>query len=268
MILDIDVGNTRIKWRFCDSLGNVVSRGFSVSASIDSGDAFNKLFDIKLMSPLSVVRVAAVASDFNEYISRWASDHGADLYFAETQSSSAGVSNAYQQVSHMGVDRWLAMIAAYQKWLAMRTTIPDLHRALIVIDAGSALTLDIITSGGQHLGGYIVPGLAMMHNALLGNTERVRFAENSSNNYPDDLCLGDSTKRAVLSGAPMMQLGFIQRVITTTVANQKNPSQEDVAIFITGGDAAYLSSFLRQDGIADIHHYPDLVMDGLALCLD
>lgn len=266
MILDIDIGNTRIKWRFCDSSNNIISRGFAESASIKSQEAFNKLFNIDHVSFLSAVRVAAVASGVNEYISSWASTHGADLYFAETQSFGAGVKNAYHQVSQMGVDRWLAMIAAYHRWSLQRAASPYLHQVLIVIDAGSALTIDVVALDGQHLGGYIVPGLVMMHDALLGNTERVRFIEGNDNIYPEALRLGDSTQRAVLSGLPTMQLGFIQRVISKTVADQKVPSQDNVAVFITGGDAAYLSGFLDQEGVGCIHHVPDLVMDGLSLC--
>ncbi|MDP1069535.1 type III pantothenate kinase, partial [Klebsiella pneumoniae] len=64
----------------------------------------------------------------------------------------------------MGVDRWLAMLAAWQR----------VGQSCWVVDCGSAITLDLLDAEGRHQGGYILPGLRLMQQSLLGNTAEVR----------------------------------------------------------------------------------------------
>jgi len=94
---------------------------------------------------------------------RW----GVQAWFARSEASCSGLRNSYQQPARMGVDRWLAMLAAWQR----------LQGRACVVDAGSALTCDLVSAQGQHEGGYIIPGPTLMERALLLDTERVRFAE-------------------------------------------------------------------------------------------
>ncbi len=60
----------------------------------------------------------------------------------------AGVTSAYQQPQRLGVDRWLALLGGY----SMGVT------DAMIIDAGSAITVDLLKKDGQHLGGAILPG--------------------------------------------------------------------------------------------------------------
>ena len=64
--------------------------------------------------------------------------------------------NAYHDVAAMGVDRWLALLAAWSRY----------KKPLCVMDCGTALTLDVILEDGQHAGGFILPGLPLMVAAL------------------------------------------------------------------------------------------------------
>ena len=113
--------------------------------------------------PISRVRVACVA---NQTITRRIDDWVAQQWqlvpeYAHTQAYYQGLTVAYQDERRLGVDRWLAMLAARQAAAG---------QGVCVVDCGSALTLDVVDHEGRHLGGYIVPGLAMMESALLNNT--------------------------------------------------------------------------------------------------
>jgi type III pantothenate kinase len=85
--------------------------------------------------------------------------------FARSTFTAANVSSAYDVPERLGVDRWLAMLAAYN----------SLSEAVVVIDLGSAMTADGISKAGHHVGGYIAPGLRMMAQSLLARTDLVRF---------------------------------------------------------------------------------------------
>ncbi|WP_352284776.1 type III pantothenate kinase, partial [Pseudoalteromonas sp. Q18-MNA-CIBAN-0097] len=71
---------------------------------------------------------------------------------------------AYEHVGNLGIDRWLALIAGF-------TLYPN--TACIVVDAGTATTIDVLDSEGLHLGGWILPGLDLMTSSLTQNTQRV-----------------------------------------------------------------------------------------------
>lgn len=264
MIVDIDVGNTRLKWRAFREDSIACAQGAVPVAEVSSQQDVDDIFAEQSVTSVSIVRVAAVNSCCNDYISAWAQSQGSAVYFAQTQAYGAGVKNAYKDASQMGVDRWLAIIAAYHQWSQYRSVGEEVGNRAVVVDAGSALTVDVITDAGIHKGGYIVPGLLMMREALLGKTEQVRFSEDGEQ-YQHSLCLGNSTKNAVLSGIAVMHLGFIRHLLSDVVIESGDCVSD---IFITGGDGAYLADLLRKEGVRNIYHTPDLVMDGLSLLID
>ena len=94
-------------------------------------------------------------------------------------------------IESLGVDRWLALLAAHRH----APTEP-----LMVLDCGSAITLDLLVVGGRHLGGYIVPGLALMRSSLLSETAGVAVEALSSVTS----CPGRDTSTAVGHGLPLM----------------------------------------------------------------
>jgi type III pantothenate kinase len=119
---------------------------------------------------------------------------------------------------------------------------------LMVIDAGSAITMDIIGPGGQHVGGYIAPGLTLMHDALWKNTSDVRVVGSGS----EELWLpGKNTQQAVNRGCLLAAVSTIESLA----------AQFPVHIVITGGDAKILMQAMSLK--ADNH--ANLVLDGLIL---
>ena len=136
----------------------------------------------------------------------------------------------------VGADRWLAMLGA---WAQARG-------ACVVVDAGTALTVDIIDSGGRHRGGIIAAGLHTSRAALLGAT---RFATRDAP-PPEHAGLGTDTESCVDQGALLSCLGAIDRAAA---------AEPQARRFITGGDARRLLPHLG----ADWDLQSDLVLRGL-----
>ena len=233
--LQLDVGNSSAKWRLVVD-GIVQARGAYV---MDDANSQQELLDCT--PELEQVWVSSVASPATEsrlafmLEQRW----NVKPWFARTTAEACGLKNSYAEPGRMGVDRWLAMIAAWDR----------VRGPLCVIDAGSALTIDFLDEQGGHRGGYILPGLAMMERALLKDTDRVRFGEAGR----DRLEPGDSTEAAVLNGLRLSQVGAMEFAITRF--------GEDGGLLFTGGDGADAMRLLDRGG----HYCADLVLDGLGL---
>ena len=251
MILEIDIGNSRIKWRLRDD-EQILSQD-----TVDHHDDidYNKVF-AGLKHPPERAIVASVVPRMRSKLDAWFAEYWQlNPVFVEVSRCCAGVTNGYQDIRQMGVDRWLAMVAAYN----------TLQTACLVINAGSAFTLDLVLLNGQHLGGYIVPSLRLMKDALFRHTDRVKP---ETIRYDSNLNLGDSTQRAVSSGLQRMHLGLVEQALNQL--SEKRSVKPEVVI--AGGGAVDLSTllenYLAQQGksgcIAGINVRPDLVMDGLS----
>jgi type III pantothenate kinase len=239
MHLLIDVGNSRIKWRL-------------VASSYDNGIShYGLLADladfIKILDTDQVCVVLAAVNqtaDLNQLISE---GHFQDVHIAHSQSTQLGLRNSYTHPERMGVDRWLAMIAAFVKIKNSNEA-----RGIIVVDAGSALTIDIVNAAGEHQGGYIVPGLLMAQQALFANTERViQYDEGLLNSSQQNKykVLGNNTGQCV-------EYGVINQM--AALVKQVREEYLDYEVFFTGGDGGLLAGFLEA-GIVD----QDLVLKGL-----
>lgn len=253
-VLELDQGNTRCKWRLlaagADGSGSVVARGALATQSwLDAA----RLPDAWGDAGVSRVRAANVAGKAVEGViaERLQRELGVPVEFARVSPQCAGVTCAYGEPRRLGVDRWLAVLAAHHR---------DPSPALIV-DCGSAVTLDLLGADGIHLGGYIVPGLGLMRRALYQDTDAVKvgraFAPGMS------LAPGRDTDDAVNRGLPLMVLGAIERA--RTELRRLSGVDATPGIWLTGGDAALLASLVPLVGNPELRLVEELVMDGLAL---
>jgi len=236
-ILDIDVGNTRCKWR-------IRRHGECLHRGADDLDHIQTTLEAYDIVP-NELRISCVKGETTErQLTDWSETaFGIEPRFARTLGSWLGLTVGYQDPSRLGVDRWLAMLAG------LKTS--GGNTGYCVIDCGSAITLDVVDSTGLHRGGYIVPGVQMMRNALLANTDRVRFSNDMS---ATEFAPGCNTATAVLNGTLMAALGTIERGYREM---QRLVGIENC--FITGGDAPALIEQL------DFNHTynAELVLDGL-----
>ncbi len=238
MILEIDWGNSRIKWRLQGDSGTLAA-GAAEGNDLESVAAQVKAF-LPSISALTGLRVASVRSEGHEiHMSEWAKAHfQLAPWFARSTARCGDVVNAYAHPETLGVDRWLGLLAARQS-----STKPA-----VIIQAGTALTADLMDSRGRHLGGYIAPGWQTMRRALNQSTAQVRSLQEP----PKQLCLGpaERTEAAVEAGLSAMVFGFVQNAC----AQLEAPSR----LIVAGGDAGAICAHFSR-----AYCWPDIVLDGL-----
>lgn len=239
MKLFVDVGNTAIKWANERELqSNRVHRASSqqIPESIDQAW-------LELAAP-SEVHIASVrTSEISHRLSHWIAQHWqAKVRFSKTAQQELGVTAGYTTPSQLGVDRWLALLAAHQIGAGPK----------LVVDCGSATTVDGVDESGQHLGGLILPGLQLIGKCLELNTD-LSFGESGLdlNGFATDTAAG------VQSGAMLTHLCVVERLLQ----DLEQRCGKTAECIITGGNADSLSAHLS----ATHQVIPDLVLQGLAL---
>ena len=236
MILELDVGNSRIKWR-------LLAAGDLAVVKAGHVPGFDELQRVtELDAAITLARMCSVrGGDVNRRLEDWIrAKYSVALVQASVTQSCGGVINQYADVSRLGIDRWLAMLAAYRR----------AGSACMVIDSGTALTIDVVDAQGLHLGGHIIPGLRLMRGSLESNTA-IRLSDNYSA-YSQSL--GHSTDEAVFNGT-----------VTALLATIKQQSESlarvgDVEIYFAGGDAELLHGLAGLDRSEIV---TSLVFDGL-----
>lgn len=149
--------------------------------------------------------------------------------------------NRYKTPHTLGKDRLAAVVGAF-------TLNPG--RPSLVIDAGTAVTFDLITAAGEYLGGNISPGLTTRFRSLHHFTSRLPLLDEKG----EELFFGNDTETAIRSGV----LHGLVYEIEGYIARVKK-EYADVSYFLTGGDANLLASRLKNV----IFALPNLVMIGL-----
>ena len=179
MKLLLDVGNSRVKWAWSSAEG-LVGTGHAGHRSHDLGGALAKALEgAPVPDEVRVANVAGpAASALVAEVVR--GQFGISPVFARSRDTAYGIRNGYSDPGQLGVDRWLAMCAAWQKFPG----------PLCVVDAGTAVTVDIIAADGLHSGGLIVPGAALMVAALRRETGDLERAAGPGD-AQDILCSAD-----------------------------------------------------------------------------
>lgn len=247
MIIEVDVGNSRVKWRISR---NGLADATCFQTHLDMEESKSRT--VAQWRGAERIRVSSVADSFTPLLLEMATELGANIEFARSQALSCGVTNSYAQPETMGVDRWLAMIAAFNAVKRQRLAVQP---PCVVIDSGTSLTIDAVAGSGQHLGGLILPGKRLLLDSLARRTEKVLFNPAISDGQ---LLLGCSTQDAVLNGSVHMMVGAVQQAIQSAGLAAK-----DCCFFLCGGDAALLKRYLTVE--AEV--VPDLVLDGLQYSL-
>lgn len=247
MILDIDAGNTRIKWRIImpgQGAEPVASGHILVAPAKSFRENLLSGPGEQVMAGITRVRVSSVRGpEFREQLEATLAENWQLVpEFAVVEKQACGVTNAYSNVGSMGVDRWLAILAAY-----------NLSEGTCgVLDFGSAITFDWVDGGGNHQGGYIVPGIQLMLESLVGKSPALAVTVDPAS-VPEP---GASTGTAIGNGLLAMACGFADHC-------HQLVADTGAAWFLTGGDAGKVGPQLSWPHTVT----KDLVLDGLALAL-
>ena len=262
MNLLIDIGNSRIKWCLYNSVENEFgSEGAMLHDKAELPALFSEQWGL-LDNPDRVVISNVSGQQLAESMDAWVDKKWKiKTEYVKTEAFSHGVTNAYSDYSELGVDRWMAIIAAWQRFRQQ-------GKAVCVIDCGTATTIDGISASGQHLGGFIIPGHTVMQEILINNTSDIKMAKNiltrkilrketspgktlSPVNFPS------STEEGVNSGCYLATISLIDSVVTS----MQDDSGKQVNCIITGGDAEFVVEQLA----GKFEYEPKLVLHGLAM---
>lgn len=243
MNLLIDIGNSRLKWATAEH--DVLQIGRPLQhVHVNQQQLLDCWQDL---SRPEQIAISCVANDRLYHVIQSAiSLLWADVFIlrAQSQVKVLDIRNGYQQPEKLGVDRWLSLIAAWQRY----------HCAICVIDCGTAITADLIDSEGNHLGGSISPGLGLMTQALLTGTAALSNHFNTAR-FDRPVCWpATTTEEGIGSGVLLAAVGLIEKILAR---------QPGVPLLLTGGDAELIASHL--DGPYVIE--PELVLHGLQILL-
>jgi type III pantothenate kinase len=236
MNLLIDIGNSRLKWA-TEQAGQISSIQALDYRQLDAYQSLEQSWQT-LVRPSKIAIACVGSSQQITAIESLANRLWPAIEIIIPKSSAAfgSVINAYPQAEKLGVDRWLALLAAHHHYLGNSC----------IIDSGTAITLDFINSHGQHRGGLISPGLMLMKKALAQNTAALDLNQQSQ-----ALRLADNTLSAIDSGTLLAAIGLIE-----TAIRRYQPVEQ---VIITGGDADLIGQNLSMSLIAD----DQLVFKGL-----
>ena len=217
--LFVDIGHSAVKWRTLDS------EVFSMS--IDK-------FSEKSLPDNQCVWLSAVA---HSEIVKAIEIEFSDVTVVRSLSHFGSLTIAYKEPLDLGSDRFLAMLGALKHFP---------NRNMLIIDVGSALTVDVVNNNGEHQGGLIMPGLEAIRGSF------AKFATNSHN--LNSSSLKSNTDEAWLSGTHAMFISSIKEQITGF-----ETEQPDGIITLTGGNVRSLISELSET----VNYFDNLVLDGL-----
>lgn len=245
----LDVGNSRLKWGVLDD-GDIRKTGHISMADIR--DKGLSVLTTRLPRRVDAVSASNVAgTSFATRLSGVIGMHcNADVQFARSERRGWGVTNSYRQPRLLGVDRWVAMVGAWA----------ELETACLVVDVGTAVTLDAIDEDGNHLGGQIIPGVETMLASLSAATSDIPVVTPSKAQSAGSLKMfGRNTAAAVREGAQNAVAGAVDRACETLEAGGY-----EATIVLTGGGASRILGALAFDA----NHRPNLVLYGLAHMLE
>jgi len=137
-----------------------------------------------------------------------------------------GMPILYDNPKEVGADRIANAVAAYELY----------GGPTIVVDFGTATTIEAVSAGGEYLGGAIFPGVEISLDALYGRTAGLRRVELAAPKH----VIGKSTVESIQSGAVYGFAGQVDAVIDRFVA-ELGPS----TVLATGGLATLLQPFCR-----------------------
>ncbi len=245
----LDVGNSRLKWGVLDD-DNIRRTGHIAHDRIRE----RGLQELTSKLPRRVDAVFASNVAGTSFATRLSGVVGmhchCDVRFARSERRGWGVTNSYRQPRRMGVDRWVAMVGA---WAEMQSS-------CLIVDVGTAVTIDALDDDGVHLGGQIIPGVATMAQSLSSATSDIPLVRASAKRVANDLeMFGHNTAAAVREGSQNAVVGAIERAIRTLQSNGYDPT-----IVLTGGDASRILKSLEET----LLHRPHLVLQGLAHMLE
>ena len=248
MLLALDAGNSNIAVGAFDE-ARLVGRWRLRTALDQTPDEFGVLlrnvFSLSGLELASVdgVIISSVVPPLDSTLAQMSEKYFHRQAVFVTPSSDTGLEIAYDNPGEVGADRIVNSVAALAKYGA----------PCVVVDLGTAITFDAVSSDGRYLGGLISPGIGIAVEALFAKTARLPMVEFRE---PEKL-IGTNTVGSIQSGLYYGAIGLIDGVLERLIA-QLGPGTRVVA---TGGQAALITRGSRY--LKDVDE--DLTLEGLRM---
>lgn len=242
----IDIGNTRIKYAWCDPAGKL-----GPVVALDSPLEARKL----VLQSASVTAASVNNDEIAGLLAGWAGQLNVPFKEIKTSAAYKGIKCPYQHPDKLGIDRWLCALA-----IAVKQRRGEYCRAIAVIDFGTAANCEFIVEG-EYLGGWIAPGFELMRSALVTGTMKVSAGEQ----LPRSAEIGTDTETCVNAGCLAMVSGMVRSAREQLVSLTGNLSETE--IIVTGGTSEWLLPLLTTENLA-LRFLPDLIFQGMCLFLN
>ena len=239
-VLVLDAGNSRLKW------GLYVSPRWQTFGATPNGEIGTLALREwqNLLRPARAVGVnvagEAVRLRIEALLARWR----VTPEWMGSSAAACGVVNGYAVPEQLGADRWASLVAARRRVTAAGAV----PRPAVVVNAGTAVTIDALDADGRFRGGVILPGLDLMLHALADKTAALKTAPGRFAEFPTN------TADALFSGAVQAVCGAIERMRRAVQGGDG-----DVLCLLAGGAAAAIAPHLPH--AAEI--VPHLVLEGV-----
>lgn len=244
LYLLFDIGNTRLKWAAVDSAQNIADRhkklwaysGSINTQSLQSSELRAELSDYisKTIPKPDAIGFCCVAGDtaikhIQSLFPQW---HDISWQQLKGDSPYEGMRSLYTDPAKLGPDRWAALIGA--RALSKNNS--------LLINAGTATTIDLLGANGVHYGGWILPGLGLMQECLQNKTAGLPLAERLHTHTTENH-FGTSTNDAIIGGCDAAQIGAI--LCANQLAKEMNhPVQR---IWLDGGNGHILANEIKKN---------------------
>ena len=241
-MLLFDAGNSRCKWAWTER-GVWLRQGVLGNTDAAAWLALKNSF-AQLEAPQKILVSNVAGEEMARKVRELCAVWGCTVQIIVAQPAQCEVLNSYERPAQLGSDRWAALIAAWH----------HVHQACLVVNCGTATTVDALSATGEFIGGLILPGVGLMQRSLLDNTAQLE-AENNGLVQGELHDFPRNTKDAILSGA--------LRATARAIQHQYNlmASQQGVRCIISGGAAGMLLPHL---GLA-AEQVDNLVLRGLQI---
>ncbi len=247
-LLVIDIGNTRTKWALADSGGKL-----SEVTTCFNADIATSSLPQDAVKTQKVIIANVAAESVAHQITQLLQALGKEFHFVTAKVQACGVMNGYQKPHTLGADRWAALVAAWHIY----------HQAVIVVNAGTAITIDALiedttndSSGenGLFLGGTIMPGLRLMHESLSHHAAQLNMTSGSMDVFPAN------TQDAMQTGC----LNAVAGAIHLMLERLERQCGSAPKLVMSGGDAHKIAQALNLDA-KQVIIIENLVLQGLVL---
>ena len=250
-LIAVDIGNSSTKLGWFEETASASSAGLPTVAATKgfvTGQLPPAEFSVGLPAEQCRWHIASVHREGTRLLTDWLrSQRPADEVHLLTQHD-LPIATEVEFPDRVGLDRLAAAVAA--------NFLREPSRPVIVIDAGSAITVDLVTAAGAFAGGVILPGFRLSAEALFGGADLLPLALLAPNDVPPPV-IGKNTEAAIRSGLFWGAVGAVREIVARMTEDLEHQPQ----VFVTGGDLRELAKHLG----GGAQFVPNLVLCGIAI---